>query len=90
MPAMTAGSPPVAMVANLTAVAGSASTYFTLYPSDVTHAPRASDLNPVAGEVIANRSIAGIAQTGASAGDVSLYNAVGTINALLDLAGWFQ
>ena len=36
------------------------------------------------------RSIAGIAQTGASAGDVSLYNAVGTINALLDLAGWFQ
>lgn len=31
-----------------------------------------------------------VAQTGASAGDVSLYNAVGTINALLDLAGWFQ
>jgi hypothetical protein len=29
-------------------------------------------------------------QTGASAGDVSLYNAVGSINALLDLAGWFQ
>jgi hypothetical protein len=89
MPTMVAGSPPVAVVVNLTAVAGSASTYFTLYPSNVAH-PRASDLNPVAGEVIANLSIVGIAQTGSAAGEVSLYNAAGTINAILDVAGWFQ
>ncbi|MGA7988506.1 MAG: S8 family serine peptidase [Candidatus Dormiibacterota bacterium] len=84
------GTPPVAVVANLTAVAGSASTFFTLYPSDVVSRPRASDLNPVAGETIANLSIVGIAQTGVRSGDVSLYNAVGSINAILDVAGWFQ
>jgi subtilisin family serine protease len=83
------GTPPLAVVVNLTAVAGSASTYFTLYPSDVAH-PRASDLNPVGGELIANLSIVGIAQTGVDSGEVSLYNAAGSINAILDVAGWFQ
>ncbi|MGD0196131.1 MAG: S8 family serine peptidase [Candidatus Dormibacteria bacterium] len=82
-------SPPVALVANLTAVGGSAATYLALYPSDVAR-PRASDLNPAVGEVIANLSVVGIAQTGAFAGDVSLYNNVGTINAILDVAGWFE
>jgi len=84
------GTPPLALVVNLTAVAGTAPTYFTLYPSDVTARPRASDLNPTAGETIANLSFVGIAQTGVTAGDVSLYNAAGTINATLDVAGWFQ
>jgi hypothetical protein len=84
------GTPPVAVVANLTAVDGSAATFFALYPSDVAARPRASDLNPSAGETIANLSIVGIAQTGANAGRVSLYNAAGTINAILDVAGWFQ
>ena len=86
---MTGGTPTVAVVANLTAIAGTAATYFTLYPSSGTR-PRPSDLNPVAGEVIANLSIVGIAQSAPSAGDVSLYNATGTINAILDVAGWFQ
>jgi hypothetical protein len=54
------GTSPLALAVNLTAVAGSASTYFTLYPSDATARPRASDLNPSAGEVIANLSIVGI------------------------------
>jgi hypothetical protein len=44
----------------------------------------------VAGETIANLSIVGIGQTGLDGGDVSLYNAVGSINAILDVAGWFQ
>ena len=87
---LMSSTPPRALVVNLTAVAGSASTYFTLYPGDVTARPRASDLNPTAGEVIANLSVVGIGQTGLNAGDVALYNAVGTINAILDVAGWFQ
>ena len=79
-----------AVVANLTAVAGTAATYFTLYPSDASK-PTASDLNPSAGEVIANLAITGLGQTGATTvGNVNLYNPVGTINALLDVAGWFQ
>lgn len=81
----------VAVVANLTGVAGTAATYFTLYPSDVGAKPTASDLNPSAGEVIANLTITSLAQTGATTvGNADLYNAVGTINALLDVAGWFQ
>ncbi len=82
-------SPPVAVVANLTAVAGSAATVFTLYPSDESR-PQASDLNPTAGEVIANLTITSLGQTGSSPGNVYLFNAVGAINAVLDVAGWFQ
>jgi hypothetical protein len=92
VPAEGGSTAPVAIVANLTAVAGTAATYFTLYPSDVATPPRASDVNPVAGQVIANLAMVGLATTGAGAvlGNVNLYNAVGDINAILDVAGWFQ
>ena len=83
-------TPPLAIVANVTAVAGNATTFFTLYPANVAPRPPASDLNALPGVVIANLSIVGIAQTAPSVGDVALYNAEGTINAILDLAGWFQ
>ena len=89
VPAEGGSVQPVAVVANLTGIAGSAATYFTLYPSDAAK-PTASDLNPSAGEVIANLAIVGIATTGADNGNVALYNAVGTIDAALDVAGWFQ
>jgi IPT/TIG domain len=82
--------PPVAVVANLTGIAGSAATYFTLYPSDASPKPTASDLNPSAGEVIGDLAITSLAQTGANEGNVNLYNAVGSINAILDVAGWFE
>ena len=77
------------MVANLTGIAGSAATFFTLYPSDAAK-PTASDLNPGAGQVIANLAIVGMATTGLDNGNMALFNAVGTINAALDVAGWFQ
>ena len=81
---------PVAVVANVTGIAGNATTFFTLYPSDATR-PNASDLNPAVGAVIANLAIVGISTTtGSTDGDVSLYNAEGDINAILDVAGWFQ
>jgi hypothetical protein len=89
VPAEGGSAAPVAVVANLTGVAGSANTVFTLFPSDAPQ-PRASDLNPSAGQVIANLAIVGIATTGAEIGDVSLFNDVGNINAILDVAGWFQ
>ena len=80
---------PVAVVANLTGVAGTANTVFILYPSDKA-APRSSDLNPSARQVIANLAIVGLSTSGSTNGDVSLYNAAGDINAVLDVAGWFQ
>jgi len=82
-------NPPIAVVANLTGVSGTAATYFTLYPSDASR-PGTSDLNPSANDVIANLAIVQIATTGGLAGDLSLYNAAGSINAIVDVAGWFQ
>jgi hypothetical protein len=77
---------PVAVVANLTGIAGNAITFFTLYPTGAG-IPNASDLNPAVGAVIANLAIVEISTTN---GDVSLYNVAGNINAILDVAGWFQ
>jgi YVTN family beta-propeller protein len=90
VPAFGGTSSPVAVVANLTGIAGTASTVLVLYPSDVSHLPKASDLNPSAHDVIDNLAIVSLATSGPSAGDVNLYNADGNINATLDVAGWFQ
>jgi YVTN family beta-propeller protein len=86
----TGGSnPPIAVVANLTGVAGTATTYLTLFPCEASH-PLASDLNPRAGDVIADLAFVAIAQSGVASGNVCLSNDGGTINATLDVAGWFQ
>ena len=82
-------NPPLAVVANLTGVAGTAATVFTLVP-DGGSRPVASDLNPRAGDVVANLAFVEIATSGSDPGAVDLYNNVGTINAILDIAGWFQ
>ncbi len=83
-------TPPVAVVANLTGVAGTANTYLSMYPGDVTQRPGVSDLNPSASEVIANLAVVALATTGGSSGAVDLFNAAGDVNAILDIAGWFQ
>jgi hypothetical protein len=90
IPAEGGSVQPVAIVANLTGVAGTAATVLVLYPNLVNPRPQASDLNPAAGQVIANLAIVGLAQTGPTTGEVTLYNNLGTIDAILDVAGWFQ
>jgi hypothetical protein len=79
----------VAVIANVTAVSGTSFTYFTLYPSDVS-LPNASDLNVSAQENTPNLCIVQLATTGVHAGAVDLYNDLGDINAIVDVAGWFQ
>ncbi|HXZ99255.1 MAG TPA: Ig-like domain repeat protein [Candidatus Binatia bacterium] len=81
------GGAPVALVANVTAVSGSAATYFTLYPADAA-LPTASDLNPGPGQVVPNLGIVQLA-TSSSPGSFDLYNAQGAINAIADVEGWF-
>ena len=88
VPIVGGSNPPLAVVANVTAVAGTATTFLTLFPSDAA-LPLASDLNPRPGDVVANLAFVGIA-TGSPSGDVSLYNQAGGIDAILDVAGWFQ
>jgi hypothetical protein len=89
LPVTGGSSPPVAIIANITAVSGTASTYFTLYPAGVTQ-PLASDVNVSPGQIIPNLAIVQLATTGADAGEFELFNAAGSINAIVDVAGWFQ
>jgi titin len=79
---------PVAIIANVTAVSGSAGTYFTLYPAGAAP-PTASDLNVNASENTANLVVVGLSVSGATAGEIALYNSLGNINAIVDIAGWF-
>jgi hypothetical protein len=79
----------VAIIANLTAVSGSQPTYLTIYPADVSPTPNASDLNLNPGIALPNLVVVGLA-SGAHPGDVTLFNAKGSINAVLDIQGWFQ
>jgi hypothetical protein len=81
----------VAVIANLTAVDGSAPTVFTLYPANLTAAPLASDLNVGPGVALPNLVVVQLDTTGDStAGEVKLYNGLGDIGAILDVEGWFQ
>ncbi len=79
---------PVAVIANLTAVSPSTTTYLIAYPADVTPRPIASDLN-IVGPVFPNLVVVGLSQL-APAGNIRLFNASGNVNAVLDVEGWFQ
>ena len=79
------------MIANLTAVAPTAKTYLTLYPANLTRAPGVSDLNVNAGEVLPNLVVVQLDTTGdPNDGKVYLYNGAGSVNAIIDIEGWFQ
>jgi hypothetical protein len=90
LPTTGGGAPPVAIIANVTAVAGSSFTYFTLYPANAGSTPNASDLNVGAQQNTPNLVIVQVATSGGNAGAVDLYNSLGSINAIVDIAGWFQ
>ena len=75
-----------AIVANLTGIAPTTLTYLALYPANLSGPPGVSDLNLNAGAVLANMSVASVDTNG----DASLFNAAGSVNAIVDLEGWFQ
>jgi hypothetical protein len=81
----------VAVIANLTAVGGTAATLFTLYPANLAKAPLASDLNVGADTALPNLAVVQLDTTSDStAGDVKIYNGLGNVNAVIDVEGWFQ
>jgi len=72
------------VVMNVTAVASSVSSYITVFPTGVTR-PTASNLNFVAGQNIPNMVMARIG----TGGEVSFYNAAGTVDIVADVMGYF-
>jgi hypothetical protein len=82
----------VAIIANLTGVAPTAATYLALYPANLSSPPGVSDLNLGAGAVVPNLAVVTVDTHPSDAhdGEVYLYNGAGSVNAILDLEGWFQ
>jgi hypothetical protein len=78
-----------AIIANLTAIAGSSFTFLSAYPSDAASRPNVSDLNVGAGQVLDNLTAITLSG-GGSPGEFDLFNALGNINATVDVEGWFQ
>jgi hypothetical protein len=87
---LPSGSTVVAVIANLTAIAPTTATYLVEYPANIA-LPNASDINLSAGEVLPNLTVVQLDPVvGADLGDVDLYNAAGSANAVIDIEGWFQ
>lgn len=80
VPAGSAG----AVALNVTATNATASTYLTLWPSDQPR-PTSSSLNVVAGTV-PNMVTVGLGADGR----VALYNFAGTVDVIVDVAGWYD
>ncbi len=81
----------VAVIANLTAVTPTKTTYLTLYPGTLPGPPAVSDLNVGAGNVLPNLAVVELTlNVGEFDGTVDLYNSVGSVNAIVDIEGWFQ
>ena len=80
------GLPPsgvTAVVVNVTAVAPTLNTYLSIFPDGVTN-PGTSNLNPSAGTALANLVEVGVS----TAGKIDVYNAVGTVNVVVDIEGY--
>ena len=73
-----------AVVLNVTATNPTTSGYLTVFPEGLP-TPTASNLNFRAGETVPNRVMVGLGATG----QVSIYNAAGTTNVIVDVNGWF-
>jgi uncharacterized protein YvpB len=84
-----------AAVLNLTAVHGTVSTFLSIFPPQANGSCASSSgtstINLVANSTEANRVIVslGPAATGGPTTDVCVYNAVGSIDFILDASGWF-
>ena len=80
-----AGSP-VAIVANVTAVNATASTYVSVYPGPTSlNHPTVSDANPAPGQTATNLVVVGVG----SDGSINLFNDVGSIDLIVDVVGYY-
>jgi hypothetical protein len=74
-----------AVVFNLTAITPSQGTFLTVYTGGSTR-PLVSDLNPAAGDVKGNLTVA----TLSPGGTMTIYNNTGTVDVTVDVLGWYS
>ena len=75
-----------AVVMNVTAVAPSVSTYISVYPGALTNPPLVSNINVAAHLTVPNLVTVQLD----AAGDVKLFNAVGSAHLLADVTGYYD
>jgi hypothetical protein len=73
-----------AVVLNLTGITPTTSTYVTAFPGGGS-VPNASNLNPAAGQIVANLVVVPVGEDGV----VSFFNALGRIHLAIDVFGYF-
>jgi hypothetical protein len=73
-----------AVVLNVTVTNPTAPSYLTVFPTGAAR-PVVSNLNFVAGQTVPNRVIVKVG----TGGQVSIYNAAGSVNVVADVGGWF-
>jgi hypothetical protein len=83
---MTATVPPKAVVLNVTVTNTTAASFLTVYPSDATTPPTASDLNWIATLTVPNLVVV---KLGAD-GRIALYNLAGSTDVIADVVGWYN
>ena len=72
------------VVLNVTATRPTQGSYLTVYPTGTTR-PATSNLNFQAGQTVARLVVSGIG----TGGRVTVYNAAGSTDVLLDVSGWY-
>jgi hypothetical protein len=81
--AMGQSGAPTAVVCNVTATEGTASSYLTVYPNGTR--PVASDLNWRTGATVTNLVLVEVSPSGS----ITLFNWAGRVNVVVDLEGWY-
>jgi hypothetical protein len=89
IPSTNSGTVVQAIIANMTAVTPSQNTVLIAYPAGT--GTNTSDLNLVAGATLPNLIVVALSTTaGANDGCIDILNAAGSVNAVIDVEGWFQ
>ncbi len=86
IPPISSLTPPTAGVLNVTVTNNNAASYLTLWPTGALAMPLASDLNWVPGQTVPNLVVV---QIGAD-GTISLFNAYGQTDVVIDVVGYYS
>lgn len=85
VPAMSAPSPPRAVILNVTVTDTTAPSFVTVYPSQLPR-PGTSDINFVGAQTVPNLVVVKLGADGM----ITVYNAMGATNVIVDVLGWFS